>query len=308
MKLQQLQVLVDVVEHGGVRAAARARHLSQAAVTKSLRGLEEEAGVPLVVRGSRGIALTPAGERLLARARAVVRQVELAGDELSQAAGEDRGTVRVGVTPVLVLRGLGEAFGWFRRRYRNVAVQFGEGLITRALPRLRDGTLDLAVVAPDVGELEDCEFRRRPLARVRQCVVVREGHPVLASPDPRSLAELEWVSTQPFAGGRQPRVDAMFALAGVQTPARVVVCDALSALSLLRSSDTAGILPEPLLGRPESQGLVAVEPCALRPSDIELVLLSRADVPLTPAAEYFAHCLAEACRTHAAGSLVDGPR
>ncbi len=301
MKLQQLQVLVDVVEHGGIRAAARERHLSQAAVTKSLRGLEELAGVPLVVRGSRGIALTPAGERLLARARAVVRQVELAGDELRQAAGADHGTVRAGITPLLVLRGLGEAFESFRRRYRNVEIQFGEGLIARVLPRLRDGTLDLAVVAPDVGELEDEEFRRRPLGRVRQCIAVREGHPVLADPSARALAALEWVSTQPFAGGLQPRVDAMFALAGVPTPTRVVVCDALSAVSLLRDSDTAGILPAPLLGRPETRGLVAIEPCPLRPSDIELVLLSRPDVPLTPAAEYFAHCLAETCRTRALG-------
>jgi LysR family transcriptional regulator, regulator of abg operon len=296
MKLQQLQVLVDVVEHGGIRAAARKRHLSQAAVTKSLRSLEEQAGVPLVVRGSRGIALTAAGERLLLRARTVVRQVELAGDELRQAAGEDYGTVRVGVTPLLALRGLGAAFGWFRRRYNNVEVHFGEGLIARALPRLREGTLDLAVVAPDVGELDDDEFRHQTLGRVRQCIVVREGHPVLADPSARALAALEWVSTQPFAGGGQPRVEAMFALGGVPTPSRVVVCDALSALSLLRDSDTASILPQPLLGHPEARGLVAIDPCPLHPSEIELLLLSRADVPLTPAAEYFAHCLGEACR------------
>ena len=42
-------------------------------------------------------------------------------------------------------------------------------------------------------------------------------------------------------------------------------------------------------------------PCALRPSDIERGLLSRSDVPLTPAAEYFAHCLAKACRTRVVG-------
>ena len=58
MKLQQLQVLVAVIDHGGIRAAARQLHLSQAAITKSMRSLEESAGTPLLVRKSRGVGLT----------------------------------------------------------------------------------------------------------------------------------------------------------------------------------------------------------------------------------------------------------
>jgi len=61
MKLHQLQALVGAVEHGSIRAAARAMHLTQAALTKSLRQLEDDAGVPLLVRGSRGVLLTEAG-------------------------------------------------------------------------------------------------------------------------------------------------------------------------------------------------------------------------------------------------------
>lgn len=296
MKLQQLQVLVDVIEYGGIRAAARHRHLSQAAVTKSMRLLEEEAGVPLLRRGSRGALPTEAGERLLARARAITRQVELATEELRQAAGEDHGSVRVGVTPYVTLTGLGEAFGWFRRRYRNVDVQLSEGLIARVLPRLRDGTLDLAVVAADVDEIVDDEVGRRSLLRARQRVVVRAGHPVLADPTARALTALEWVTTQRFAEGEQPRVDAMFTLAGVARPERVILAETLAALSILRHSDAVSLMPEPLLGHPETRGLVPVDPCPLTPCDIELLMLSRPDVPLTPAAEYFAHCLGEVCR------------
>ena len=64
-------------------------------------------------------------------------------------------------------------------------------------------------------------------------------------------------------------------------------------MTLLRNSDAVAIFPAPLLGHPETRGLVAIEACPLRPSDIELLLLTQPDVPLTPAAEYFAHCLTQ---------------
>ena len=291
MKLQQFEVLVTVVEQGGIRAAARHLFISQAAVTKSMRVLEDEAGVPLLIRKARGVALTAAGARLLARARVISRQVALAREELRQSAGEDFGTLRIGITPFLTLTMLGQAFRWFRERYENVEIELIEGLMTRVVPRLRDGTLDIAAVAADVGEITGDEFRSQRLLQAPQRIVVREGHPVLADPNARSLCALEWVLTQPISAGKQPRIDAMFALAGVNPPTRVILCDALPAMTMLRNSDAVGIFPEPLLGHPETRGIVAIENAPLHPCDIELLLLTQPDVPLTPATEFFIHCL-----------------
>jgi len=306
MKLQQLHVLVTVIDEGGIRAAARQLHLSQAAVTKSMRQLEEQAGVVLLRRGSRGVEVTEAGEKLLARARIVTRQVALARDELQQMAGEDAGQVRIGVTPYVTLTALGEAFHWFRQRYRNVAVELIEGLMVRVLPRLRDGTLDLAVVAPDVGELQGDEFHVQRLAHAHQAVVVREAHPVLKNPTPAALAAQEWVLPSPSTG-RQNRISAMFAQAGVEPPTRVVVCETLAALTLLRNSDAVAVMPEPLRGHPESRGIVAVAQSGLTPADVELLLLARPDVPLTPAAEFFGYCLAQVIASQARASRGSTP-
>lgn len=295
MKLHQFEALVAVVEHGGIRAAARALNVSQAAVTKSMRLLEDEAGTPLLIRRTRGVALTEAGLRLLSRARMITRQVALAREDLRQANGADAGTLRVGITPFLNFTALGEAFSWFRQRYRNVELQLIEGLMMRVLPRLRDGTLDIAAVAADVGEIEGDEFIARRLLRAPQRIVVRAGHPVLADPNARALTALEWVLTQPIASASQTRVEAMFALAGVAAPTRVVVCETLAAMTILRHSDAVSIFPAPLLGHPETRGIVAIDNAPLHPSDIELLLLTQPDVPLTPAAEHFAHCLAGVC-------------
>ena len=162
MKLQQLQVLVAVVEQGGIRAAARALHLSQAAVTKSMRLLEEEAGVPLLLRRSRGVDLTEAGARLLARARVITRQVALARDDLRQAAGEDAGSVRLGVTPFVTLSGLGEAFRWFRQRYQDVQ-DGGQRVVS--LPLMRD-LLQARAAFEEAKEAQDADKVGRILTYV----------------------------------------------------------------------------------------------------------------------------------------------
>lgn len=301
MKLQQLESLVAVVEHGSIRAAARQLHLSQAAVTKSMRLLEEEAGVALLVRRSRGIELTDAGRRLLARARVVTRQVAMARDDLRQAAGDDTGSLRVGLTPFVTRTALGAAFGWFRQRYRNVQLELVDGLVHRVLPRVRDGSVDLAVTTADTDEVLDDAFHVERIQRMRQRVAVRRGHPVLQDPDAQALVGYEWIVTRPIAGDRQA---AMFAAANLPVPQRVIVCEGLQAMVLLRNSDGVTIMLEQLLALPEMHDIVAVDHTALHPGDLNLMLVTRADVPLTRAGEYFAHCIRQTIRDAHSGNTL----
>ena len=293
MKLHQLQALVGVVEHGGIRAAARALHLTQAALTKSLRQLEEDHGVALLVRKSSGVQLTEAGVRLHARARLVTRQLELAREELQQAQGQDGGLVRVGITPYLMLGALGEAFRWFRKRYPRVALRVVEGLVARVVPGLRDGSMDFAVVA-DSGDVGTHEFDRIALQRDAQQLVVRAGHPVLLQPTPARLTALEWVLPGPHAQGLDEGLQQMFAQARVAPPALITRCDAMAAMALVRQSDAVSVMPAPLLARPESHGLVELSLRSMKPPPIELVQLAPAGVPLTPAADYLARCIRDA--------------
>lgn len=98
MDLKQLTALVTVAEVGSVTGAARLLHLVQPAVTRQIRTLEEEVGVPLFERTRQGMVPTEAGEVLVERARRALRELELARTEISPAdAREVRGIVRVGL-------------------------------------------------------------------------------------------------------------------------------------------------------------------------------------------------------------------
>lgn len=293
MKLHQLQALVAVQEHGGIRAAARAIHLTQAALTKSLRQLEDSHGVALFVRKASGVQLTPAGQGLLTRARLVLRQIELAREELQHAQGNETGLVRVGITPYLMLTVLGEAFRWFRQRYPKVELRVVEGLVTRVVPGLRDGSLNFAIVG-DSGDLGTDEFQRVSLLTEPQKLVVRAGHPVLLHPTASKLSALEWVLPGPYANGLDTRLSQMFTQAKVSAPSLITRCDAMAAMALVRQSDAISLMPAPLLAQPEGHGLVELSLRSIRPPPIELVQLAPSEAPLGPAAAYLARCLADA--------------
>lgn len=70
--LDQLRTLVAVLDAGSLTAAAPKVFLSQSSVSEQMRKLEERAGQPLLIRGKSGVVATPAGERLLAHARAIL--------------------------------------------------------------------------------------------------------------------------------------------------------------------------------------------------------------------------------------------
>ena len=314
MKLHHLQALVAVTDHGGIRAAARALHLSQAALTKSLRQLEDDAATPLLRRHSRGVGLTEAGERLLAHARLITRQLQLAEEDLHQAAGEDTGTLRVGLVPLLTLTALPEVFAWFRQRYRRVQLQFTEGLVARVVPALREGTLDLAVVALDVHQQPGHGLQQRLLRQEPQCVVARSGHALHRSEGAPALSDCEWLLTSSLLADAGARLQPMFGPAGLPLPTRLVSSEAMGTLALLRSTDVVSVLPRSLLGRPATDGIAEVRNCPLRAADLQLALLQRPETPLTPAAEYFAHCLVQvvgsgqAAQDDATGSGAGDPR
>jgi DNA-binding transcriptional LysR family regulator len=98
MDLRQLTALVTVAEVGSVTKAAQLLHLVQPAVTRQIRTLEEEVGVPLFDRTRLGMTLTPAGEVLVERARRALHELELARVEIRPSGrGEVSGIVRVGL-------------------------------------------------------------------------------------------------------------------------------------------------------------------------------------------------------------------
>src|SRR5688572_23970928 len=96
MELRQLRYLVTLADERHFTRAAALLHIAQPALSQQIRRLEDELGIALVDRTTRHVALTAAGERLVARARRVLAEVEAATAELSELSGIRTGRVVIG--------------------------------------------------------------------------------------------------------------------------------------------------------------------------------------------------------------------
>jgi DNA-binding transcriptional LysR family regulator len=97
MDIRQLKALVTVVEVGSVTRAAELLHLVQPAVTRQIRTLEHELGVPLFERTSQGMRPTKAGISLAERARRALTELDRARAEITPTPGLVAGIVTVGL-------------------------------------------------------------------------------------------------------------------------------------------------------------------------------------------------------------------
>src|SRR5690606_38359631 len=103
MNLRQLKYFVKVVQTGSMTRAAEQLYVAQPALGMQIRQLEEDIGVALLIRHSRGVEPTSAGKLLHERAVAILELVEAARKEVAACDGDAAETVRLGVTPALML-------------------------------------------------------------------------------------------------------------------------------------------------------------------------------------------------------------
>jgi DNA-binding transcriptional LysR family regulator len=96
MEIRQLESFLAIADTGSFTAAGERVNLTQSTISQQIKGLEEELGEALFVRGGRGVRLTAAGEQLLPHARLVIDALDEISSLFSGPGRESRGRLRVG--------------------------------------------------------------------------------------------------------------------------------------------------------------------------------------------------------------------
>ena len=131
-------------------------HLSQSALTKSLRELEEDVGEELMTRSYKGIEFTPAGSMLLSHARLALSILDKAAREIRLLRGGAGARVVLAVTPMAGAVALPRVLREYEKLCPDAEVHLTEGLLSQVLPDLIEGRLDFAIaVADPAGLLRD---------------------------------------------------------------------------------------------------------------------------------------------------------
>ena len=160
MELRQLRYIVALAEERSFTRAANKVLVAQPALSQQIAKLETELGVPLVDRTTRRVGMTEAGERLVEHARRVLRQVEVAQEELADLAGLRRGRLLIGASQTVAGFDLLGLLATFHRRYPGVDLAVREDLSVSLAAQLRADELDLAFITIPSGPATEGLDRR----------------------------------------------------------------------------------------------------------------------------------------------------
>jgi LysR family transcriptional regulator for metE and metH len=146
LELRHLHLVRAIAESGTVTAAAARLHLTQSALSHQLRDAEGRLGARLFERAGRRMLPTPAGDRLLRAARAVLQDLDRAEREIRDAASGSLGPLRLTTQCHTVYHWLPARLKIFGRSYPGVEVQIVAGATDQPVLWLLDGRIDLAIV------------------------------------------------------------------------------------------------------------------------------------------------------------------
>ncbi|MGW0935126.1 hydrogen peroxide-inducible genes activator [Streptomyces sp. NPDC002666] len=149
--LSQLRAFAAVAEYLHFRDAAAAIGMSQPALSGAVSALEEALGVQLIERTTRKVLLSPAGERLAVRARAVLHAVGELMEEAEAVRAPFTGVLRLGVIPTVAPYLLPTVLRLVHDRYPDLDLQVHEEQTSSLLDGLAVGRLDLLLLAVPLG-------------------------------------------------------------------------------------------------------------------------------------------------------------
>lgn len=197
LERNHLRVIQAVSQYGSVTAAAKNLHLTQSALSHTMRKLEQSIGTPVWLREGRNLRLTQAGVFLLGVANRLLPQLEHAEDRLRQFAQGERGTLRIGMECHPCYQWLLKIVSPFLAEWPDVDVDVKQKFQFGGLGALLDFEIDL-LVTPDPFYRSGLIFE--PVFDYEQVLVVPADHP-LAKKDYAAAEDLrnETLLTYPVA-------------------------------------------------------------------------------------------------------------
>ena len=304
MKLSHIRNFIAVAECGSIQAAGRQLGITQPAITRSIRDLEQELGASLFKRSGSGMALTPIGQTVLGRAGGVQAELSRIQDEVAQLTGRGSGTVSVGLSFVAHAGLLPKVISAFRRTAPDVRLEIKESLFAAVESDLQNGVIDFYVGPILPGQSYDGKLTVEPLSENRRQIYCRRNHRLAKAKSLADLTGASWV-TASATRNSQDELAALFRHYGLPQPHVAVNAQTmLSMMFIAGSSDLLTALPQQLqelLGL--NNNLVRI-PVSEQLLSATICIARRATTPLTPAAEKLSDLFRRAAIAHAA-SLPD---
>jgi LysR family transcriptional regulator, hca operon transcriptional activator len=242
MELRHLRYFVAVAEEGSLTLAAERRlHTAQPSLSRQIRDLEQEVGVPLLRRTPRGVELTDAGAVFLDYARMALAQADSAREAARKAGNAEKGSLAIGFLTGQEMNWLPEVMRICRDALSDVDVAVTSMISPALAEEVAHGRLDLAFMRREAtANLEYRVVRREPI------VVILPGDHHLAGQAailPQALVGQTFIGVGQVAPVLRGVIDDYLSRSGVSMVPDHDVDNLAMAISLIASTGGVGLAP-----------------------------------------------------------------
>ncbi|SAL18902.1 LysR family transcriptional regulator [Caballeronia udeis] len=256
----QVRCHIAIANAGSAAEAAQSLGISQPAVHRAARQIEQNVGMSLYRRRVHSVSANPAGIEFARCLSLALYEIAQASEDLAYARGQLTGKVAIGVLPLLPPRLVARAIQRLRERYPAARVTVDEGSHARLLRELRTGAIDIIIGGLReprlMGSVQETELFADPYV-----VAVRKGHRLAGQKSiaAHDLAGYDWVVPQRNVP-RRAVIDSIFARLQVKPPLVVETSSLAMMIAMLVESDCITLLSRALI-REASPGseMVALE-------------------------------------------------
>lgn len=254
-----LRSFLAVLDHRKLTTAADELCVTQPALSKSLKRLEDELGVPLFLRTPSGMLPTTYGLTLGRRARQIHLESLGARSELQLMREGGYGSFTIGIGPMCSVHAFPNVIADIIRTHPKTQLKIISGVLDTLLPRLLKGELDMVIASLDFPDHTD--LVKEALIETEHVIVAHENH-ALASRShvsPRELLDYPFIGfAEDYAGAG--RMEKYFASHGIPSPGMAIESSSLEMLlSLLPFGDFLASLSEPIFNHNRSHGITRIK-------------------------------------------------
>lgn len=187
LSTRELRAFITLSDERNFTRAASLCHLSQPAFSALIRGMEQSLGARLFDRTTRSVELTAEGRVFVDAARRLLRDAELAWDDVREHAARRRGRVAIAVLPSLAAGWLPPLLAGFHQQNPGIEIDVADVLSDECVERVRAGRADFALAST---RTEAAELRTEPFCQDRFHVVCRRDHALARHRGALAIADL----------------------------------------------------------------------------------------------------------------------
>ena len=309
MELRQLKYFLGILKHGNFNRAADALFVTQPALSKSMRTLEEDLGVELLERTASGVIPTPYGRILANYATLACQELQRATEEITALSTQGSGRIIVGASTAILRYLLPTTFEHLSELNANLEVVIREGLREQLHMQLLSGEIDVAICTLVKGG-SSSELIEEVILTDRPSVVAHHSHPLHRKrvAGGQDLSQYRWIVPSAREKEREQLASMMIADGGAAPIVAVETTSSTLMAQLIGQQPFLSYLPGLLLATdPAYVNIKAVKTAMIWPS-LEVCIVYRKGSIQLPVIETFLQAVRAAAERVSAAALQKADR